>query len=93
VSIYLSIHHSIISFSVYRKSPSSRRERLPTPTRKRLPTPPNPEDENLFVALPVVKPREQSERKQIKIELSKSVPLPPSTSPGKIDYSYFQTIS
>ena len=30
-----------------------------------------------------VKPREQPERKQIKIELAKTVPLPPSTPPGK----------
>ncbi len=76
-----------ITFFIYRKSPSGRQERVRTPpARKRLPTPPNPEDENIFVALPTVKSREAPERKQIKIELSKSVPLPPSTSPGKIFY-------
>ena len=59
-------------------------ERVRTPpARKRLPTPPNPDDEHIFVPLPGVKPREQPERKQIKIELSKAVPLPPSTPPSK----------
>ncbi len=79
----LSMIHCIIF--IYRKSPSERQERTRTPpTRKRLPTPPNPEDENLFVALPTAKSREQPERKLIKIELAKATPLPPSTSPGKI---------
>jgi hypothetical protein len=71
---------------IYRKSPSGRHERVPTPpTRKRLPTPPNPDDENVFATQSPVIQREPAERRQIRIELSKSVPLPPSTSPSKCD--------
>ncbi len=78
-------HYFFFLFS--RKSPSEREERFRTPpARKRVPTPPNPDDENIFVSLRVVKPNEQPERKQIKIELAKTVPLPPSTSPGKIKF-------
>ncbi len=81
------------TFLFRRKSPTQREEPFRTPpARKRLPTPPNPDDENIFVALPVVKPREQPERKQIKIELSKSVPLPPSTSPGKNNFIRLNSI-
>jgi hypothetical protein len=64
-------------------SPSRQEELVQTPpVRKRPTTPPNHDDENMFVPLPPVIPRETSERKQIKIELAKSVPLPPSTPPG-----------
>ena len=50
--------------------------------RKRSPTPGNAEDENMFVPLAPVIQRDNSERKQIRIELAKSVPLPPSLPPG-----------
>lgn len=69
-----------------RQPPVETSERVLTPpVRKRLPTPTTAEDENVFVTLPPVKPREAPERKFIKIELAKAVPLPPSTPPSKFD--------
>ncbi len=37
------------------------------------------------MSLRPVKPREPPERKQIKIELAKAVPLPPATPPSNIN--------
>lgn len=65
-----------------RKTASNQTQRVPTPpARKRESTPPNPEDEHVFVPLAPVLQREATERKQIKIELAKAVPLPPSVPP------------